>query len=188
MLAVSTKINAVNLILSAVGEAPVDTINENDNVDVANALLLLDSTSRSLQAKGWDFNSYTNYVLKPDIVTQQIRYNSNFIHFKAAENTIVKRGDYFYDMTNNTDKFTQDVILNVIMAVDFEDLPSCFKDYVTAQTALKFQQRFMGDDGMSQDLLMSAAQAREEIVEYDMNMGSYNMLNFTGVSAALSRS
>lgn len=188
MLAVATKIDAVNLILSSVGDSPVDTLEEHDNVDVDNAVRLLDSISRSVQARGWDFNSYESYRLKPDMYTKHIRYNPHFIHFRAVDGrTIVKRGGLLYDMTNQSDKFENDIDLNVIMAVDFEDMPQCFKDYTTAQAAVKFQQRYMGDDGVSQDLMLSAQQSYQDIVAYDMSMGSYNMLQFTGVAEALSR-
>lgn len=189
MLSVTTKIEAVNIVLSAVGDAPVDTLDENDNVDVANILRIMDGVSRSVQAKGWDFNTYKEYTLKPDAYTKKINYNPNFIYWKATDgNSYVKRGDYIFDMTNNTDTFENDIILKVILAVEFEDLPTVFKDFIVAQTAIKFQVRYLGDEAVSQDLQMSAQEAYQALVEYDMNMGNYNMLQLPGVAENLMRS
>lgn len=189
MLGIMTKMEAINTILSAIGESPIDTLDENDNVDVANALRILDTTSRSIQMQGYDFNTYASLVLQPDTYTKQIRFNKNLLHWKATNGSVyVKRGDFFYDMTNSTDSFSDAITLKAIVAVDFEDLPTAFKDYITAKTARKFQTQYLGDSVLSQDLQIAEAEAYQRIIEYDMNMSTYNMFNLTGVAAALERS
>lgn len=53
---------------------------------------------------------------------------------------------------------------------------------------MSFQARYMGDTESSQDLALSAQEAYQDIVTYDMNMGDYNMLTYSGVTPALERS
>ena len=90
-------------------------------------------------------------------------------------------------MTNNTFEFTQDVTLSIVLALEFEDLPQAFMDYITAKAAVEFQTRYMGDNDVSQDLLGELQEAYQNIVDYDIHMGNYNMLNLTNVSETVSR-
>ena len=70
---------------------------------------------------------------------------------------------------------------------EFEDLPDCFKNYVTAKASIDFQTRYFGDSPVSQDLQMAMSMAYQDIVQYDMDMQDVNMLNLTGVSEVLQR-
>ena len=188
MLLVMSKVDAVNLILSAIGGAPIDTIDDNNDVDVDNILRLMDRVSRAIQMSGWDFNTYSQFTLQPDALSKRVLWDDSIIKYKVSNgNTIVKRGDYAYDMTNNTFEFDSAIVLKAIVAVDFEELPQAFRDYVAAKTAVQFQSRYMGDDSVSQDLMLELQEAQRAITDYDLNMGDYNMLNLTSVSDALSR-
>ena len=187
MLMIMSKVDAVNIILSSIGSAPIDTLDDNNDVDVDNILRIMDRVSRSLQMKGWNFNT-TTLVLKPDTVSKRILWNDSIIkHTSSDSNTYIKRGKYLFDMTNNTFEFTQDVTLSIVLALEFEDLPQAFMDYITAKAAVEFQTRYMGDNDVSQDLLGELQEAYQNIVDYDIHMGNYNMLNLTNVSEIVSR-
>lgn len=66
MLFVSTELDAINLILSSIGEAPVNSLTESESIDVDNARSLLDTVSRNIQRQGWQFNTLTNVTVMPD--------------------------------------------------------------------------------------------------------------------------
>jgi len=51
-----TKLSAVNIVLSNVGQAPVSTI-DNDNPMVAMASNVIDEVANSVQSEGWTFNT-----------------------------------------------------------------------------------------------------------------------------------
>lgn len=188
MLTVMSKIDAVNIVLSSIGSAPIDTLDENDDVDVDNILRLLDRVSRQVQMQGWDFNTYSEYTMTPDALTKKILWNNSIIKYKSTDsNTYVKRGDYLYNMTDSTFLFAKAIELKAIIAVDFEDLPQAFIDYVTAKVAVEFQARYLGDTDVSQDLMSELQEAAQGLTDYDLNMGSYNMLNLAGVSGTLER-
>lgn len=188
MLTVTSKLDAINIILSSIGSDPVNSINEELDVDVANAIRMLDKTSRDIQRKGWDFNSYA-LTLSPDRFTQRIAWIPTIISYHSTDGgTYVKRSDNFYDMQNQTFTFDKDIHLTAVMMIDFDDLPDAFKTYSAARAALDFQTRYMGDTATMQDLQMSVQEAYQDIVTYDMNMGDYNMLTFIGVTPVLERS
>lgn len=186
MLLSITKLEAINIILSSIGNDPIDTIDENVDIDVTNAVNLLEKISRNTQRQGWDFNKGV-YTLYPDTNTQKIRWDNRILKFTSSNGTYAKRGDYLYDITNQTFKFSDKVELEVIMVVDFEDLPDCFKNYITAQAAIEFQQKYLGDESISNILQYNMQEAKADIVQYDMDMGDYNMLRLTNIAEVLTR-
>ena len=188
MLTATTTLDAINIILSSIGADPVNTIDTEIDVDTANAMRMLERASRDIQRRGWDFNTY-NITLSPDAYTGRIAWIPTIISFKAANGgNYVKRSDHFYNNTEQTFTFTRDIQITAIMAVDFEDLPDAFRNYIAARAAMDFQARFMGDTAIAQDLALSLQEAYQDIIDYDMHMGDYNMLTYSGVAPALERS
>lgn len=187
MLFVSTELDAINLILSGIGEAPVNSLTESESIDVDNARSLLSTVSRSIQRQGWQFNTVSNVTVMPDTNSKKIRYNPSWIKIAATNGEVlVKRGDFLYNLSENTDTFTDEIQLNIIEALDFEDLPDEFKAFITAEAAILFQARYLGDDNVSQELRMEEARAYADIVQYCIDTGS-NMFQTTGMQSALER-
>ena len=60
---VTTKLEATNVMLTAIGESPVNTITSSTTTDVSIAIQILDNVSREVQSVGWHFNTDTNYLL-----------------------------------------------------------------------------------------------------------------------------
>ena len=57
----TSELQAVNIMLSSIGEAPVNSITGTTTVDVSTAKNILDETSMSIQSQGWHFNTHENY-------------------------------------------------------------------------------------------------------------------------------
>ena len=107
MITATSKLDAINIILSSIGSDPVNTINEEIDVDVANACRMLDRASRDIQRKGWDFNTYT-LTLSPDQYTGKVPWIPTIISYRSTDGTpYVKRGENFYDIENQTFQFKQ---------------------------------------------------------------------------------
>mgnify|MGYP000641860562 CR=1 FL=1 len=62
----TTKLEAVNSMLSTIGEAPVNSLTSG-LVDAETAETILNEVSRSVQAHGWNFNSEPDYTVAADI-------------------------------------------------------------------------------------------------------------------------
>ena len=62
----SNELDAVNEILSSVGSSPVNSLEDDLNVDVLNAKRILKATSIEIQSRGYKFNTLNNVYLKPD--------------------------------------------------------------------------------------------------------------------------
>lgn len=188
MLIATTELDAVNIVLSSIGSDPVNSLDDESDVDISNALLMIERVSRDIQRKGWDFNR-GDYTLYPDVNTKRIQWDKNIIRFRNAEDDKVyaKRGDFIKNLTDNTFEFDDPITLEVTMALDFDDLPDCFRSYIAARAALDFQAKFMGDANVSSDLQYNLQEAWADIVQYDMDMGDYNMLQLTNVASVLQR-
>lgn len=189
MLTITDELDAVNIMLSAIGSDPVNTLTDTTDVDVANALRLLEKSSRDIQRKGWDFNKGT-YIFYPNMADDnRILWDNTIIYHKSTDsNTYVKRGEYMYDMTNKTYNFNNKIELEVTVVVDFIDLPDCFKNYITAKASVAFQARYLGDAQISQFLMMEMQEAYQDIVQYDLDMDKVNMLQLTNIADVLTRS
>lgn len=189
MLFVSTELEAVNTLLAAVGDSPVNTLDGHMSIDVYNAQRMLEEMSRMVQSRGWQFNTATETELIPDAVSKRIRYNPTWIVLTDASDgkTYVKRGDYLYNLSDKTYVFDSPLTMTVIEAVNFEDLPQCFKVYITAKAAIKFQSRYLGDDSVSQMLVAESNEAYSDIVQYSIDTGT-NGLQIAGIVELLSRS
>ena len=187
MLYTSSGLDAINLILSSVGESPVNSLAESQSVDVDNAISTLMGVSRTIQRKGWEFNTRSSISVLPDKTNNQIRYNPTWISISSDDDkTYVKRGDYLYNLTDSTFTFEKAISLNIIEAVDFEDLPDVFKTYIVTKAAIQFQTRYLGDDSVSQELVQEYSEAYSDIVQYSIDTGT-NMFEIDGMADMLER-
>ena len=178
-------IDAINLMLASIGSDPINEIDDTD-ADVSNALRILEDTSRNTQRQGWDFNS-AQYTLYPN-KDNKIKWVDTILSYKNSDgNVYTKRGDLFFDATKSTFYFDKEIVIDCIIAVDFEDLPDCFKRYIASKAALQFAQRYFGDTTTIETLQYDMQDAYSQIVDYDMNMGNYNMLQLTNIAEVLER-
>lgn len=188
MLVTQTELDAINYILSAIGSAPVTTLEEDMDMDVVNARRILATVSRNIQRKGWDFNKVTR-TLSPRMDNHRIPWDRTIIALHATDgSTLVKRGDWLYDMTRGSYEFDKPITVEIIEGIDYDDLPDAFKTYVTVKAAVDFHARYFGDNSIAEDLQMELTLAYQDIVQYDMEMGSLNMLRVAAVPPVLERS
>ena len=61
------ELRAVNQVLASIGQAPVTTLVDQTNPDVAIVSNTLDQVSREVQSEGWTFNKEFNYSITPNI-------------------------------------------------------------------------------------------------------------------------
>ncbi len=65
-LALTSKLEAINTMLSTVGEAPVNSLSGSLTADVSLAQNILDEVSREVQSSGWHFNTEKEVPLIPN--------------------------------------------------------------------------------------------------------------------------
>lgn len=172
-----TKLDAVNEICGAMGEAPVDTLENSENVDTINAVRMLEAETRAIQVMGWTFNTIENYVMTPDDNTKRIHWDDIILSIQFSDKRIVrKRDEWLFDVTNNTDRFVSPLTAKVIQYVPFEEMPQVFRQYITVRTAHHFVARYLGDPTIMQELQQEEAQAYMQMMEAEITLEQSNVL------------
>ena len=146
---VTTKLEAINVMLTAIGESPVNTITSSTTTDVSIAIQILDNVSREVQSVGWHFNTDTNYLLAKNS-SNQIVLPSNCLRVdnsnKDADLDLVERGRKLWDRENHTYTITKDIRVNITWFLEFTELPETARRYITIRAARIFQDRMLASE------------------------------------------
>lgn len=174
----SNKLDAVNEILSAVGSSPVNSLEDELNVDVLNAVRILDSVSKEIQSRGWDFNIEDSVALLPDVDTNLVPCPNNYLRFVSSGYKLIRRSGYFFDILSQTNEFPEGLTLDTLVrGLDFEELPEVFRKFITCRAARIFQMRYLTSDELNNHLMTEESSAYADIIDYDLTTGNYNILN-----------
>ena len=138
-----TELEAVNSLLSAIGEAAVSSLETATTVEVTQAKNLLSNVNRETQQKGWHFNTEWDVTLTKNS-DNKIPIGTSILSIYVENKLTTIRGIngvmYVYDLDNNT--FTWDDGLDnavTITLLEFQDTPQSVRQYVTAKAARIFQ-------------------------------------------------
>lgn len=189
MILTSNKaLEAINDMLAAIGEAPVNTLEDSQNVDVENAIRVLDKVNRQVQSKGWSFNHIEDTYLNVDITTKKIKWQDDLLYLVGTDGTkYIQRGDYVYDFDNQTDTFESDIEVEIIRLVAFDYMPPVARDYIVAKAARIFQTQTLNDDSIGQNLMSQEQEAWAALQEYEMELGDYTMFSVQPVQTLEAR-
>lgn len=172
-----TRLEAVNIIISNIGQSPVTTI-DTDNPLVSMAVNVLEEVSESVQGESWVFNTERSYPFPIDI-NNEIQVPSNVLSLDNPEystGSLVIRQGKLYDKRGHTYKFKTNLNLDVVWLFDFDDLPMAAKSYVTMRAANLFAGRAVGSAEQVKFGEREEAAARAALLEYETQQGDYNVL------------
>ena len=185
MASTTTKLDAVNIILSNIGQSPVVNLTSGNPI-VEMAELTLDEISRTVQAEGWIFNTEYSYPLQLD-QDQELVIPENLIQCDlpvGSGASVQRRNGKLYNRTEHTFKFTnyaQDNIVRIdaVWLFDYEDIPEAVKNYINVRAANVFAGRAVGSQeavkfGQQEEVL-----ARAGAIEYETQQGDYNIFGNT---------
>ena len=178
--AASTELDAVNQILSSVGQAPVTTL-DLQNPEVFITLNTLREVSKQVQLEGWTFNTERNYPMVRDEATNEIALPANLLAIDANMNEhpsdydLVMRNGKLYDRLNKTYVFTENPKVDVLWYFDFQFLPPAVQSYITARAARMCATKMVGDPQLYQLLESTEEMARATLTEYECNQGDYTI-------------
>ena len=146
----TTELEAVNTILSTIGEAPLSTLTGSLPVDGTTAKNILNEISREVQSAGWHFNTQYKVDLTRDtnnkipVGTDVVRVQLNDKYDKSSYD-VVQRGTYLFNLAKNSETFDQDFTENtLIYLLDFDKLPEQARRYITIRSARVFHDRTLG--------------------------------------------
>jgi len=190
MLYKTTKLNAINTMLSAIGEPPVNTLSS-QRADSNLAEQILDEVSREIQSYGWHFNSEYKVTLAPDssgyiyISENVVRVDTN--PNKYTDLDIVLRGNRLYDKVTNSYVFSSSIEVDRIVMLEFEEIPEPARRYIMIRAARIFGDRMIGSEKhhmfTGQDEMMAMAKMRE----YENDTADYSIFEDISTLSVINR-
>lgn len=180
MLSPTTELEAINTMLSTIGESPVNTVEDTGNVDVVIARQILQSVSREVQARGWHFNTEKNYNITPNsdgyLVLPNTVLKVDTVYPDDSKDVVV-RGSKLYDRENHTYVFTDAVKVDMTVLLTFDELPEVARNYVTIRASRIFQERVVGSDTLQAFNSQDEARAMVSLMEYEADTADLNILS-----------
>jgi len=181
-----TELEAINTLLSVIGEAPVDSLSDvtvNEITDSALARKTLQETSRDVQAEGWSWNTDNRVKLSRD-TSNEIKIPSSalkvaFSPSQYGEMQYVVRGLRVYDRNRQTFDMTgvESVIANeVVTKLDWEDLPHAAQQYIAVRAARIYSDRFVNSSAIYVYTTADEQYARSMLIRSEERNGGDNML------------
>ena len=171
------ELDAVNEILSSIGEAPVSTLEGDANTDVVSARRILSKVNRVEQSRGWTFNIEETQLL-PDVYSGLIPYMPTFLRLTSAGGTpYVNRGGYVYDRTNKTDRFSSPIDVELVSLKDYSEMPEVFRSFIVTKASKEFNIRYFGASEIDTVLGNDLVDLERMINEYELDYGAFNMFN-----------
>ena len=180
-VAATTELEAINIMLAAIGEAPVNSLTGQVPVDVRIAQSTLIEVNKRIQSEGWSFNTEIDVTLVRNQTTKQIELSTDILRIDAnihQHPTIdpIQRGLKLYDRLNNKFEFDEDLICTVIYLRTFEEIPEPARRYITIKAARVFVDRLVTDDGLRTYTGQDETRARAILMETDLANGDHNIL------------
>lgn len=172
-LAPLTELEAINEILATGADAPVSTLEDAEVIDASLARNTLRATSVEVQTRGWTFNTDEGLEIKPD-QTGRIILPRNTLKVVAPGYT--QRGTKLYDRVNRTFTFTEPVPITLVTGLEFDELPSTARMYITIRAARKYQDRYFGDDAQHSYNARDEEMALAALKDDDIVQSAANML------------
>ena len=171
----TTELEAVNVMLSTIGESPVNTLEDDNVVDAAIARTILGSINREVQSIGWNFNTEIGFPILKDSLgkfplpanTARVDTVNTVESSSATDYDLVLRGKYLYDRKNHTDVFTQDLKVIITFQLDFTEMPEQFRYFVLVRASRKFANRFLGSQEIEAFTLRDEIEAKARAIESD---------------------
>jgi len=179
-VAATTELEAINIMMAAIGESPVNTLTGTLPADVVMARSTLTEINKQVQSEGWSFNTEIDVTLTRDssnninLSSDVLRVDAN-IHQHPTINPI-QRGLKLYDRQNNTFVFEEDLICTVVYLRTFAEIPEQARYYITIRAARLFVDRLVGDDGLRTYTQQDETRARVILTETDYANADHNLL------------
>ena len=192
-LSPTTELEAVNTMLTSIGEQPIQNLNDLAGLsDASIAKQILDNVSRAIQSRGWIFNTdldvsmqinqYGEITLSPDI----LRVDTTSL-VRQGDTDIVERGRKLYDRQKQSFTFTSNVKVNQIKLLTFEALPEPARRYISIRASRIFHDRVVGSGELHRFYQEDEMNAWQALLEYEGDVADYNIFDNYDVYRVIDR-
>lgn len=183
----TTLLEAVNVLLTNIGEQPVDSLNNEQILDARIAENTLLEYSKEGQQRGWSWNTERNYPFRRDSSSGEINIPGNAVKFAPDPycygRRFIQRGQRVYDTLNRTYKFdetTPEILADVIWLLSWDECPEAFNRWTTIRAARVFSDRTLTSEALFKYTSKDELDAKAELDRIEHQQASPNILTDGG--------
>jgi hypothetical protein len=181
-----TELEAVNVLLTTIGESPVNTLTGNQVTDVTIANQVITEVSREVQTQGWHFNTEDRVVLSRDVNNNIIipadvaRIDTPFF------NTTIREGKLF-NLTDRTYVFSASIEATIVYFQDFTVLPDVVKKYISTRASRIFSDRMLNSETIHKMVRRDEEKALTDMKAFESDTADFNMMDSYSVARVMNR-
>lgn len=179
----TTLLEAVNVLLENIGEAPVDTLENEQIAEARIAERTLLEFHKEGQSRGWGWNSEASYPFTKDASTGKITVPPNVVRWSPDPyrwaNRFQLRGQTVYDREKRTSVLGSDISqleADVVFLLPWDDCPEPFNRWVTVRSARVFSDRVLSSDSLFKFTAVDEQAALNELLRMEAENEQYNLL------------
>ena len=179
-----TELEAINTLLSVIGEAPIDSLSDitvNEITDSALARKTLNEVSRDVQAEGWSWNTDNDVTFEKDVADEiKLPASALKVVFPSFGNgNYVARGLRVYDRNRQSYDMSEVesvTATQVVSQLNWEDMPHAAQQYIAIRAARIYSDRFLNSDAIYVYTTNDEQYARSMLIRSEEREGGDNML------------
>ena len=191
-----TFLEAVNTLLSVIGEAPVSSLADTEGNTISDAALAsrtLREVDRDVQAEGWQFNTDVAVTLQKDggdnFPLEGNVLRASFSPARYAQSQFVVRGNRVYDRQHRTYQIDMNTLVvdQMVTQLEWDDLPHAAQQYITIRAARIYSDRFINSNVIYTYTSQDEQYARQQLIRAEESSLSNNLLwgNDRGIGQGL---
>ena len=180
----TSELEAVNTILSTIGESPLNTLSGSLPVDGTIAKNVLSEVSREVQSQGWHFNTHYKVPLSRDtnnkipLATNIVRVEIDPRKYSKVSYDIVQRNNELYNLAKNEETFdTNFTDATVVYLLPFDEIPEQAKRYITIRSARIFHDRTLGANTIHKFSQEDEAKSLSILKQAESHTGDYSIFD-----------
>ena len=180
----TSELEAVNTILSTIGESPLNTLSGSLPVDGTIAKNVLSEVSREVQSQGWHFNTHYKVTLSRDtnnkipLATNIVRVEVDPRRYSKVSYDIVQRNNFLYNLAKNEETFdTNFQDATAVYLLPFDEIPEQAKRYITIRSARIFHDRTLGANTIHKFSQEDEAKALSILKQAESHTGDYSIFD-----------
>ena len=180
-----TFLEAINTLLSVIGEAPVSSLSDTGTNAISDAALAsrtLKEVDRDVQSEGWQFNTDTGVTLEKDSEGQfplpDNVLRASFSPNRYADSQYVVRGKRVYNRAERSYKIDEQtlIVARMVTQLDWDDLPHAAQQYITIRAARIYSDRFINSNVIYTYTSQDEAYHRSQLIRAEEESLSNNLL------------
>ena len=176
-------LGAVNVLLTNIGEMPVDSLENQQIQDARIAEQTLLEFAKEGQVRGWTWNREQEYPFDLDVSTGEIEVPAAAVSWLVDpyryNGRYVLRGTRVYDKKSRSFKIPPEdapIKADVIWLLSWDESPEAFNRWTTIRSARVFSTRMLGSDSITNYTAVDEQAALTELMRVEMEQSQPNSI------------